>query len=185
MRSRERGATLIVALVILTLLALFGLSAYHTSMTDMKASGNMQARAEALNAAQEAIELAISTPQFVTDPANALLAPCGAANTFCADYNRDGVPEYVVRLVPAPACMTSKVLKVVELNLADSEDLGCAVGQAQQFGVAGAGGGDSLCAATVWQITAEAISPVSAAKVTVSQGVGMRIGIDDMASACL
>ena len=150
-RKRERGATLVIALVMLVLLALFGLSGYHTSVTDMKTSGNMQARTEALNAAQEAIETAISTAQFVTDPANALQTPCGAPNTFCTN----------------------------------TEDLGCAVGQAQHFGIAGAGGGDSLCASTVWQVTAEASSPVSGAKVTVSQGVGIRIGVDDMASACL
>lgn len=185
MRSRERGATLVVALVILLLLAFFGLSAYHTSLTDMKASGNMQARTEALNAAQEAIETAISTAQFFTDPANALQAPCGAPNTFCVDYNGDGLPEYIARLVPSPACMTKKVISVVELNLADAEDLGCAVGQAQNFGIAGAGNGDSLCANTVWQVTAEASAPASGAKVTVSQGVGIRIGIDDMTSACL
>ena len=185
LRQHERGATLVVALVMLVLLALFGLSGYHTSVTDMKTSGNMQARTEALNAAQEAIETAISTPQFVTDPANALQTPCGAPNTFCSDYNGDGVPEYTVRLAPAPACMTKKMVKVVELNLSDAEDLGCAVGQAQHFGIAGAGGGDSLCANTVWQVTAEASSPVSGAKVTVSQGVGIRIGVDDMASACL
>ena len=188
MRSckRQSGATLVVALIMLLLLALFGLSGYHTSLTDMRSSGNMQARTEALNAAQEAIETAISTPQFVSDPANALQTPCGAPNTFCSDYNGDGVPEYTARLVPAPTCVTKKMIKVMELNLSNTEDLGCAVGQAQQFGIAGAGGGgDSLCANTVWNVTAEASSAVTSAKVTVSQGVSTRIGIDDMAAACL
>ena len=187
LRSRERGATLVVALIILILLALLGLSAYHTSVTDQKASGNVQARNEALNAAQEAIETAISSRQFVVDPANALTAPCGSANTYCTDYDRDGTPEYRTRLTPAPQCVTMKVIKVVELDLSASEDLSCAVGQSQQFGVAGAAGtaGDSLCASTVWQVTAEATAVNSGAKVTVSQGVGLRVSTDEMSGACL
>ena len=187
LRSREQGATLVVALIILVLLALLGLGAYQTSVTDMKSSGNMQARNEALNAAQETIETVISTRQFVADPSNAVVTPCGAANTFCSDLDGDGTPEYRTRLNPMPACVTMKVIKVVELNLASSEDLGCAVGQTQQFGVAGVDttAGDSLCASTVWQVTAEASSETSGAKVTVSQGVGLRVSTDEMSGACL
>lgn len=185
--NRERGATLIVTLVILTLLALFALTAHQTSVTDLKSSGNMQARTEALNAAQEAIETVISSAQFVASPSDAIASPCGAANTLCTDYNKDGTPEYRTVLNPPPTCIGMKVIKVVELNLAESEDLGCAVGQGQQFGIAGAdtAASDSLCANTTWHLTAEASSPASEAKVTVSQGVGVRIGTEDMAGSCL
>lgn len=185
-RSRQQGTTLIVALVILVLLALLGLGAYQTSSTDLKASGNMQARTEALNAAQEAIETVISTTQFTTDPANAVATPCGGvANTFCSDYDADGVPEYTTRLQPAPACVVVKVLKNTELDLTSASDVGCMTAQSQQFGVAGAVTGDSLCANTVWQVTAEASSATSGAKVTVTQGVGIRVGVDEMAASCL
>lgn len=185
-RSRQQGVTLVVALVILVLLALLGIGAYQTSTTDLKASGNQQARTEALNAAQEAIETTISTSQFVSTPANAIATPCGDPNTLCADYNGDGVAEYVTRLAPAPACVAVKVIKTVELDLTSASDLGCVVGQSQQFGVAGAGGGgDSLCANTLWQLTAEASAPASGAKVSVTQGVGIRVGVDDMAGSCL
>ena len=187
LRSREQGATLVIALIILVLLALLGIGAYQTSITDQKASGNVQARTEALNAAQEAIETAISSRQFVVDPSNALTTPCEAPNTYCTDYDRDGTPEYRTRLMPAPTCVTMKVIKVVELDLSASEDLGCAVGQSQTFGVAGAAGsaGDSLCASTVWQVTAEASAVNGGAKVTVSQGVGLRVATDEMSGACL
>ena len=185
-RHRQQGATLLIALIILVLLALLGLSAFQTSATDLRASGNMQARTEALNAAQEAIETVISTNQFVSDPANAVTTPCGDANTFCSDYNADGVPEYTTQLMPAPACVAVKVIKSTELDFTSAADLGCVVGQSQQFGVAGAGGaGDSLCANTLWQITAAASSASSGAKVTVTQGVGIRVGVDDMATSCL
>jgi Tfp pilus assembly protein PilX len=184
--TRERGATLVVALVFLVMLALFGLSAYQTSVTDQKSSGNMQARNEALNAAQQAIETTISTQQFVVTPTDALIPrPCVNANVFCSDYDGDGVAEYTVQLQPAPSCVGNKIIKVIELDVANSEDLGCAVGQVQQFGIAGAVAGDSLCANTTWNITAQASSATSGAQMTLSQGVGIRVSVDDLAGTCL
>jgi len=186
-RKRQQGVTLIIALVILVLLALFAMTAFQTSLTDLKSSGNMQARTEALNSAQEAIETAISTPQFASTPTDAIATPCGAPNTLCTDFNNDGTPEYRTRLEPAPSCMGTKVIKVVELNLADSEDLGCAVSQGQQFGIEGAdtAASDSLCANTSWNVTARSTAADNGATVTVSQGVGMRISAADSAGACL
>ena len=52
-------------------------------------------------------------------------------------------------------------------------------------GVAGASSSDSLCSNTLWQITAESSSASSGAKMTVTQGVGIRVSVDDMASSCL
>ena len=184
-RRRQQGATLLVALIILMLLALLGIGAYQTSTTDLKASGNMQARTEALNAAQEAIESVISTSQFVSTPANAVATPCGAPNTLCTDYNGDGAAEYTTRLTPNPSCVATKVLKNADLDFGANADLGCVVGQAQTFGVAGTASGESLCASTVWQITAEASSVSSGAKSTVTQGIGIRVGVDDMVNSCL
>ena len=186
-RATQSGATLVVAMILLTLLALLGLGAFQTSVTDQKASGNMQARAEALNAAQETIETVISSRQFVVDPSNAIAAPCEGPNTWCSDLNGDGAPEYRTRLLPVPACVTTKVLKVADLDLNNSEDLSCAVGQSQQFGVAGAdtAAGDSLCANTMWEVTAETTAVNGNAKVTVSQGVGLRVGADEASGSCL
>lgn len=186
-RANQRGATLIVALVILVLLALLSLSAFQTTVTDQKASGNMQARTEALNAAQETIETVISSRRFVVDPSNAIAKPCEGPNTYCSDLNGDGAPEYKTKLLPAPACVTTKVLKVADLDLNNSEDLSCAVGQSQQFGVAGAdtAAGDSLCANTMWEVTAETSAVSGGAKVTVSQGIGLRVSADEASSSCL
>jgi hypothetical protein len=78
-----------------------------------------------------------------------------------------------------------KSIKASELNLSSAEDLGCSAGQAQQFGVAGVGSGDSLCANTAWDITAETSATASRTRVTVTQGVAVRVSADDMASSCL
>ena len=181
---RQRGATLIVALILLVLLTLFALSSLNTANTSLKVTGNMQAKTEALNAAQEAIETVISTPQFIADPDNAVVNPCGAANTLCTDVTADGMPEYTTALLPKPACVTVKPIKNETLNLGDAEDLGCSTGQQQQFGVAGAATGNSLCANSVWEVSARTTSDTTGAAVTVRQGVGVRISADDAAGAC-
>lgn len=181
----QRGATLLIALIMLVLLTLFALSAMNTGTTNLKVVGNMQARSEALGAAQQAIETVISSPLFISNPGNAVLNPCGAANTLCTDVNGDGTPEYVTKLTPQPACVAVKPIKVSELNLTVPEDLGCVASQAQQFGVAGGASGDSLCANAVWEITAETTGVDTSAKVTVTQGLGVRISTDEMATSCL
>ena len=181
----QRGATLVIALIMLVLLTLFAISALNTGTTDLKVIGNMQARTEAMNAAEQAIETVISTTQFVSDPAKAVINPCGADNTLCTDINGDGVVDYTTKLNPQPSCVTVKPIKLTELVLTNPADLACSAGQSQQFGVAGAVTGGSLCADSVWEITAETTSAASGATATVTQGVGIRISTDDMATSCL
>jgi Tfp pilus assembly protein PilX len=182
---KQDGATLVIALIMLVVITLLAVSSLSTTNMNLKVVGNMQSRGEALHATQQAIETVISTPQFIANPANALLNPCGTSNTLCTDLNGDGTPDYTTRLNPAPSCVTVKAIKASELNLSNAEDLGCSAGQAQQFGVAGAPSGESLCANTAWDITAETNATVSRTRVTVTQGVVVRINADDMASTCL
>jgi hypothetical protein len=188
----QRGTTLIVALIMLVLLTLFAVSSFNTANTNLKVVGNMQQKNEALNAAQAAIEAVISTPQFMVNPANAVLAPCGSTNTLCTDVTGDGVADFTSTLVgpdyPAPphqpACVTVRPIKNEELVLSNPEDLGCASGQQQQFGVKGAVTGDSLCANSIWEVRARTVSSHSAASVLVTQGVGVRVSTDDAATSC-
>jgi len=178
---RQEGATLVIALIMLGVISLLAVSTFGTTNMNLKVVGNMQSRGEALHAAQQAIETVISTPLFIANPANAVLDPCGAANTLCTDLNDDGTPEYITRLIPAPSCVSVKVIKASELNLANAEDLRCSAGQAQQSGVAS---GDSLCADTAWDITAETRSTFSRTKVTVTQGVAVRVSAVDAEALC-
>lgn len=181
----QRGATLLVALIMLVLLTLFALSAFTTGKTNLQVVGNMQVRGEAAGTAQQVIESTISSPLFISNPANAVVNPCGAANTVCTDVNGDGRTDFTTRLTPAPQCTFVRPIKVVELDLSNDEDLGCTVGQAQQFGVSGSSTGDSLCSNTVWEITAETTGADSGAKVTATQGVGVRVSADDSANSCM
>jgi len=188
---RQRGTTLVVALIMLVLLTLFAVSSLNTAKTNLKVVGNMQSKSEALNASQQAIESVLSTPQFISDPANAVINPCGAPNTLCTDVTGDGVPEFTTKLLgpdaaaPAkPTCVTVKPIKNQDLVLTNPEDLGCSAGQQQQFGVAGAVTGDSLCSNTIWEIKAQTVEATSGATVTVTQGVGVRVSIDDAGTSC-
>jgi Tfp pilus assembly protein PilX len=183
-RREQRGATLLVSLIMLVLLTLFAIGALNTANTNLKVVGNMQAKSEALNVAQEAIETTLSSPLFIANPANALLTPCGSANTLCTDINSDGTNDYTTVLSPNPKCVTVKPIKNSELVLTNTEDLSCSSGQAQQFGIAGAVTGDSLCSNTVWEITAVTTGVNSGASVALTQGVGVRVSADDAGGAC-
>ncbi|HUP29610.1 MAG TPA: PilX N-terminal domain-containing pilus assembly protein [Usitatibacter sp.] len=192
-RSRQQGATLMIALIMLIMLTLFAVSAMNTSTTNLRVVGNMQAQAEALASSQSAIEAVISTTAFTTTPANAINNPCGGvANNLCTDLNGDGTPELRTVITPTPFCSQARPQKISELKLkANAEDLACVQGQAQgTFGVSGSSGtGDSLCGQSVWDITARTLaeganttnSPVN---VTVTQGVAVRIKALDLATNC-
>jgi Tfp pilus assembly protein PilX len=180
----QAGATLAIALIMLAVISLLAVNSLRTANMNLKVVGNMQSRGEALHAAQQAIETVISNPLFIADPENAVPHPCGAANTLCTDLDGDGTPEYVTRLVPAPSCVSVRTIKASELNLASAEDLSCLAGQAQRPGVAGVASGDSLCANTAWDITAETRSTFSATRVTVTQGVAVRVGAGDAEALC-
>jgi len=192
-RARQQGATLILVLIMLIMLTLFAVSAMNTGTMNLKVVGNMQARSEALEASQWMIDSVISSTQFVDSPTNAVPSPCGGvANTLCTDVNGDGVADYTTTLTPAPACVQARAIKIGELNLAPtSEDLACVQAQAQgTFGVAGAAGsGDSLCASTVWEITAQTLAAGTTAatsnvNMTTTQGVSVRVKALDMAANC-
>ena len=185
--SSQRGATLVVALIVLVVVTMFALSAYTTSSMNLKTTFNTQMRAEAQSAAQEAIDRAVSTSNFVTTPGNAIANPCGAANTLCPDFSGDGVSDYTVRLTPAPTCRKAEAVSSDTLDPRKSADLACITGQSQQWGVSGVdtSAGESLCSNTVWELTAEAQSTITGAKVVISQGVGIQVPRAEAQASCL
>jgi type II secretory pathway pseudopilin PulG len=192
-RQRQQGATLLVTLVMLIMLTLFAISAMNTSTDNMKMVGNMQERAHAFDASQDTIELAISTPRFASNPGDAIPNPCGLPNTWCTDVNGDGVNDLQTSLTPTPSCVQARAIKVSELVITGptSEDVGCTKMQAQgTFAVAGAGDqGNSACANTVWNVTAQTVRMGTTAADTdidarVTQGIGVRIPEISMAANC-
>jgi len=58
LRSRQRGATLVVALLILVLIMMIGITAVSTSNTQFKLAGNLQFEDSAMNNAETAVTAA-------------------------------------------------------------------------------------------------------------------------------
>jgi len=80
----QRGATLIITLVLMLLVGLAAMSSISGSERNLQIAGNMQVRNEALAASQALIEQTISSTAFSRDPAAA------AASVQGIDIDGDG-----------------------------------------------------------------------------------------------
>ncbi|TLZ32173.1 MAG: hypothetical protein E6K25_04870 [Gammaproteobacteria bacterium] len=172
---RQRGATLIVSLIMLLLITLLAISSFTLGKGNLQIVGNMQQRQLAFAAAQAAVATVISSTRFTTTPTDAVANPCNAmANTTCADVNGDGVPD--VNVAVTVTCDLIQPILVTQLNFADPNDAGCLVGASQTSGTPGASNNNSMCSNSVWEVQASATDAVSGANVVVDQGAAVRVG---------
>lgn len=158
-KHAQRGATLIVGLIMLVLITLVVTSAFMLSSGNLKAVGNMQFRDEAIAAANFAIEQVVST-DFTTAP---------AATNVEVDIDQDGKIDYMVavntpvciQVSPAPA--DPSTFSGVTSNVVTSSDFN-----------------------TVWDIEAAVNDSATGAAVTIRQGVRKRMTQPQYnASACV
>ena len=158
---KQRGSTLLVALVMLVLLTLIALSSMNATTTSIQVVGNAQFREEANAAGQKAIENVISSSAFQTTPP----VPQNM------DANGDGVMDYTVTFSPAPSC--------VSYTPADSADAGI------PEVCRGSAGMGTLCYWTVWDVTAVVTDlHGSGATSTVHQGVRTIAGLNAALTSC-
>jgi type II secretory pathway pseudopilin PulG len=169
--KQQRGATLIIALIMLVLLTLFAITAMNASNTSIKIASNTQMRTEALAAAQQEIDKAMSV--------NFTLNPASVAGDKTVDVNNDGQPDYLVR-VTTPSCIGIIPIKTSDLDITKPSDVACfGSGTAATTGIVaggkavGGGTGNSLCSNSQWEIGARAIDPNSGATHTTYQGIGV------------
>ncbi|MDP1605973.1 MAG: pilus assembly PilX N-terminal domain-containing protein [Rhodocyclaceae bacterium] len=94
----QRGATLVVGLIMLVLITLMVTTAFTLSTTNLKSVGNMQFRNEAIAAGNMAIESVLGSP-FTTAP---------SATEILVDINKDGTNDYTVSFA-APVCVRASV----------------------------------------------------------------------------
>lgn len=94
-KNAQRGATLLVGLVMLVVLTLLVVSAMHSSTVNLRIAGNMQARSEAAAAAQQAVEQVISSTAIFYAP---------AAQSIPVDIDHDGDADYTVN-IESPTCL--------------------------------------------------------------------------------
>ncbi|BDX17410.1 MULTISPECIES: pilus assembly PilX family protein [Halopseudomonas] len=153
--TSQRGATLLVAMVMLVLLTLMVSSAFTLSTTNLKAVNNMQMREEAMAAANSAIELVISSA-FTTAP---------TAQDINIDLNNNGAADYTVN-VATPQC--------VSYTLAES-----ASESSVTLGVMSDKTWDTL-----WDITATVNDAASGTNLTMRQGVLVRLNDAQKTNLC-
>jgi Tfp pilus assembly protein PilX len=183
--EKQKGMTLLVALIMLVLLTLIVIASLNFGKGTLQAVGNMQHRNEVLGAAEEAFEEIISSRRFFEMPDDVFPTPCnGQLNTMCVDVNADGYSDVTVEVKPTPSCVRAQAIKSGSLDLSNKEDIGCIVGTQQNFGLGMLASGDSLCANSLWDVSAEATDATSEAKVVMTQGLAVRISSDNMLIDC-
>lgn len=141
---RQRGATLVVGLIMLALLMILVTSAFTLSSSNLKAVGNMQFRNEALAAANMALEQ-VAGSAFTT---------ATAGETIDIDLNNDGTTDYVVT-VTQPECIRATTAGDPILS---SKSLPASMSAASDWN-------------TVWNIAASVTDPTTGASVRVQTGI--------------
>ena len=146
--ASQRGATLIVGLIMLVMVTLLVISAFTLSGGNLKAVGNMQFRNEAIAAANMAIEQTISG-SFST---------INAADTIDVDIDQDNTIDYVVN-VAAPVCIQAPPAPV---DTAALSGVNSNISNMSNY-------------LTLWEITATVTSQATGASAVVKQGVNQRL----------
>lgn len=165
--------TLVMTLLFLVIITMLAVTSFSTSNTNLRVTGNMVARQEALSVAQSVVEQTISSNLFTVDPVAVAAAP------YPIDIDGDGTNDYTANLNPAPSCHKIYVIKVAELDTSSADDLACMTSSVQSGSLSDAPGaaalaGSSMCANTQWNVRAEVIDARTGTQVAVNQGVGIR-----------
>lgn len=153
-RHAERGATLIVGLIMLAVITLMVVSAFTLSSTNLKSVGNIQFRDEAIAAANKAIGQVIDSGF-----ANSASGLAGAQQVIDVDLNNDGTPDYHVNIA-APTCTSrAQVIGTATTGVSNSVTL------------AGLNNAPPASFNLLWDIRATVTDAVSGASVEVHEGV--------------
>jgi type II secretory pathway pseudopilin PulG len=182
--QRQRGVTLVVALVMLVIISMLAISTFNLGKSSIQVVGNMQSRDEAIAASRQVIDEALSNKLFFESPDDTLNQPCNGPNTRCIDVNGDGMVDITTTLTPSPSCVKARTIKVNELDFTNTEDQNCSVGEGGTGLIVGAKTGNSLCANSTWEITAVSTDAVTESRVEVVQGVNVRVSTDDVETSC-
>lgn len=169
---RQRGITMLIAMIMLIMVTLLAVASFRASNTNLKVVSSMQGRQEAVASAQAVIEQVMSSPFFSEEPATV------AATPFTVDINNDATPDFNVALA-VPTCLRARPTVAAQLDLGNVNDRKC-LGS----GRAGAGTLASFCSDTIWELSASTSDKVTGAATTVRQGVAMRVAATDALTSC-
>lgn len=153
----QRGATLIIGLILLVLISLIVVNAFTLSSSNFKAVGNMQVREEAVAAANQAVEQVISS-NFTASL---------VAQTVTVDINKDDTADYTVA-VAAPTC-----IRATRSAFSPPSDVEL-----------GPGMSSGATWNTDWDIAATVTNAATGARVRVRQGVRVLLQQAQRTAAC-
>ena len=153
--TRQRGATLLIGMVMLVMITLVVVAAYRITASNTQAVGNMQFRDEALAAANSVLEDVIGLANLET-----LVNEDGVVPTRSVDVNRDGTADYVVSLA-VPRCVR------VQAAAGGGEDSLSGV----ESNVTNSG-----LQMVLWEIQADVNDAATGARITVVQGFRQQVG---------
>lgn len=168
MLHKQRGSTLLVALVMLMLLTLVALSAMNASTTNIEVVGNAQLREEANAAAQQAIEQVISS-NFTLSPASSVVAVNVGGTSYIAT-------------VAVPTCKNTVPILNSDLDESNPLDEDCFGGASSpNVGMENASGvvstAPSSCLKQTWDVNATVNNSDTGANADVHQGVSLRVPV--------
>jgi len=160
--NKQRGSTLLVALVMLMLLTLIAFAAMNASTTSIQVVGNAQFREEANAAAQQAIEGVISSNNFTVNPASSVVT----VNVGGTNY---------VATVAVPTCISSMPIPTTspELDLTNPQDVKCMGGSDQP----------PACNKQMWEVNATVDDSDTGTRTNVHQGVSVRVDIETVCTS--
>ena len=182
--ARQSGATLIVGLIMLLMTSVSLIAAYNMTQTSQIIVQNLQSESTATDLANSTLESAISTTRLVNVPNAVFLVACGGTqNAQCYDINGDGGLDVTVTLTPDPFCIRDRVIPNGQLNLPAQS--ACLVGGNPQFGIAGAANQDSLCADTLWEVSAVANDVLTGTTERVTGHYSIEVSAASAASFCI
>jgi Tfp pilus assembly protein PilX len=192
---RQRGAVLIVGLIMLLLVTLIVVAAIRMSTVHVQVVGNEQFRTEAGAAAHYALDLVINNENFVD--ANL------SANPVSVNVSDDGQSGAVLTAsYTDPECTRYRYIKKRELveriesgggytYTVRPRDVACITGQSTT-GITivsepsvGNPDDNSLCVTTLWDVAATVNDPNNTgASVTMNQGIELRMEITEAENRC-
>lgn len=146
-QQRQRGTTLLIALIFLVILTLFAVSGMNTGVINLRTANNAQLILEAEYAAQQQIE------QVLNSVTGFMASALAAATVTNVDVNGDSVTDFQVTTQP-PICLSMVP----------------APGYSYEFAA-------SAPKDTVWQISASASDTTFGATATLRQGVKIRLPV--------
>jgi hypothetical protein len=173
MRSDQRGVTLVVSLIMLMVLTLIVVAAIRFGNINLRIAGNMQFETEATAAAQVRLEKTLESiagadkPDEIAAQAN-VVTPTGAR-------------DYKVN-VTKPVCLLTKNVKDTELDpVARPTDTRCYGGTGGDPVLDASGNPipkPTTCKDQQWEVQASVDDAWAGTKVTVAQGVSIRVGTE-------